>query len=65
MIKAYYIETYAGWDYFRDQHGNVYTQRGHEILYCSNHKRGGLDDDKAEPSYPVYDTELVYGKDVV
>ena len=63
MTKAYFKETYAGWDYFRDEYGNIYTQRGDEILFCSNCKRGRFDDNKAEPSYPVYDVELVYRRE--
>lgn len=55
MTQAKYIETFAGYDYFRDEHGNVYAKIGDEIMFCSNHKRGQLTEDKAEPSYPVHD----------
>ena len=54
------METYAGYDYFRDEHGNVYAKIGDEIMFCSNLKRGQLTDDKAEPSYPVHDVEISY-----
>lgn len=60
MTQAKYIETYAGYDYFRDEHGNVYAKIGEEIMFCSNHKRGQLTEDKAEPSYPVHDVEISY-----
>ena len=50
MTQAKYIETFAGYDYFRDEHGNVYAKIGDEIMFCSNHKRGQLTEDKAEPS---------------
>lgn len=60
MTQAKYIETYAGYDYFRDEHGNVYAKIGDEIMFCSNHKRGQLTEDKAEPSYPVRDIEISY-----
>ena len=64
MIKgtAKYFETFDGYDYFRDKFGNVYMQyeKGGEIYYCSNLKKGNLTEDKAEPSYPVDDIELVY-----
>lgn len=60
MTQARYIETYNGYDYFRDQHGNIYAKIANEILYCSNLKRGQLTEDKAEPSYPVYDVEISY-----
>lgn len=62
MKKAYYIETYYGNDYFRDEHGNIYAKIGNEIMYCSNLKRGSLTEDKAEPYYPVDDIELCYEK---
>ena len=62
MKKAYYIETYCGYDYFRDEHGNIYAKIGDEIMYCSNLKRGSLTEDKAEPYYPVDDIELCYEK---
>ena len=62
MKKAYYFETYCGWDYFRDEYGNIYAKIGNEIMYCSNLKRGSLTEDKAEPSYPVDDIELCYEK---
>lgn len=52
MTQAKYIETFAGYDYFRDEHGNVYAKIGDEIMFCSNHKRGQLTEDKAEPSCP-------------
>ena len=60
MTQAKYIETFAGYDYFRDEHGNVYAKIGEEIMFCSNHKRGQLTEDKAEPSYPVHDVEISY-----
>lgn len=64
MIKgtAKYFETYNGCDYFRDKFGNVYMQyrKGKEIYFCSNLKTGSLTEDKAEPSYPVSDIELIY-----
>lgn len=57
--KAKYFETFCGQDYFRDEYGNIYTQIGDEIAFCSNHKSGHLTEDKAEPSFPVYDIELI------
>lgn len=63
MTQAKYIETFAGYDYFRDEHGNVYAKIGEEIMFCSNHKRGQLTEDKAEPSYPVHINELIRNKD--
>ena len=60
MTRAKYIETFAGYDYFRDEYGNVYAKIGDEIMFCSNHKRGQLTEDKAEPSYPVHDVEISY-----
>ncbi len=57
---AKYIETYAGYDYFRDKYGNIYAKIGDEIMFCSNHKFGPLTEDKAEPSYPVNDIETSY-----
>ena len=62
MEKAYYFETYGGYNYFRDMHGNIYTQINNEIYFCSNLKRGSLTEDKAEPYYPVNDIELCYNK---
>ena len=59
MVKAKYFETFCGNDYFRDNHGNVYTKVGNEIAFCSNLKQGQLTENKAEPSYPVNDVELV------
>ena len=58
MEKAYYFETYGGYDYFRDAHGNIYTKIKDEIYFCSNLKRGNLTENKAEPYYPVDDIEL-------
>ena len=60
MIQAKYFETYGGNDYFRDEHGNIYTKTGNEVAYCSNLKHGSLTEDKAEPSYPVNNVELIY-----
>lgn len=60
MTQAKYIETFAGYDYFRDEHGNIYAKIGDEIMFCSNHKRGQLTEDKAEPSYPVHDVKISY-----
>ena len=60
MTQAKYMETYAGYDYFRDEHGNIYAKIGDEIMFCSNHKRGQLTEDKAEPSYPVHDVKISY-----
>lgn len=40
--------------------GNIYAKIGDEIMFCSNHKRGQLTEDKAEPSYPVHDVEISY-----
>ena len=59
MKQAKYIETFAGNDYYRDEHGNIYCKLGDGIYYCSNLKRGQLTEDKAEPYYPVSDIELV------
>ena len=58
--KAYYFETFWGYDYFRDEHGNIYTKLGGQVAFCSNLKRGSLTEDKAEPSYSVDDVELCY-----
>lgn len=60
MTRAKYIETFAGYDYFRDKYGNIYTICDGKPAFCSNLKRGNLTDDKAEPSYPADDVELVY-----
>lgn len=60
MKQAFYFETFCGNDYFRDEYGNIYTKQGEEIAFCSNLKHGSLTEDKAEPSYPVNDIELVY-----
>lgn len=60
MKQAKYFETFDGRDYFRDEHGNIYTKIGKEIAFCSNLKRGFLTEDKAEPYYPVNDIELIY-----
>lgn len=62
MKKAYYFETYCGYEYFRDEHGNIYTKLGGQVAFCSNLKRGSLTEDKAEPYYPVDDIELCYEK---
>lgn len=60
MKQARYFETFCGNDYFRDDRGNVYTRTGNEVAFCSNLKHGSLTEDKAEPSYPVNDIELIY-----
>lgn len=60
MKQAKYFETFGGNDYFRDKHGNIYTKAGKEIAFCSNLKQGQLTEEKAEPSYPVNDIELIY-----
>jgi hypothetical protein len=62
MKKAYYIETFRGNDYFKDDYNNIYTKVGKEIAYCSNLKGKRLTEDKAEPCYPVKDVELCYDK---
>lgn len=59
-VQAKYFETFGGNDYFRDEHGNIYTKTGNEVAYCSNLKHGSLTEDKAEPSYPVNNVELIY-----
>lgn len=59
MRKAKYFETYCGNDYFRDEHGNIYTKVGNEIAFCSNLKQGNLTENKAEPTFPVYDVKLI------
>lgn len=64
MKKAKYFETFCGNDYFRDKDGNIYTKTGNEIAFCSNLKQGRLTEDKAEPSFPVYDVELIYESEV-
>lgn len=63
-VKAYFIEKFNGYDYFRDAHGNIYAKIGSEIMFCSNLKRGSLTEDKAEPYYSVNDIELCYNKEV-
>lgn len=60
MTQARYFETFRGSDYFRDEYGNIYTKVGDEVAFCSNMKCGQLNDDKAEPSYPVEDVILLY-----
>ena len=60
LKKAKYFETFCGNDFFRDELGNIYTNLGNEIAFCSNLKTGRLTEDKAEPSYPVNDIELIY-----
>ena len=60
MKRAKYFETFGGNDYFRDEYGNIYTRIGNEIAFCSNLKHGNLTEDKAEPSFPVNDIELVF-----
>ena len=62
LCKAYYIETYKGNDYFRDNYGNVYCQIGNDICFCSNLKNGRLTEDKAEPYYKVKNIEFVKGE---
>ena len=59
MIKATYFETFCGNDYFRDRYGNIYTKVGKDVAFCSNLKQGHLTEDKAEPSYPVLDVQLI------
>ena len=59
MIKATYFETFCGNDYFRDMYGNIYTKVGNDVAFCSNLKQGHLTEDKAEPSYPVLDVQLI------
>lgn len=59
MLDALFFETYCGNDYFRDKHGNVYTKIGDEVAFCSNLKCGHLTEDKAEPSFPVFDVRLI------
>jgi hypothetical protein len=59
MKQAKYFETFCGNDYYRDKDGNIYTKVGSEIAFCSNLKQGQLTENKAEPSFPVYDIELV------
>ena len=63
MKQAKHFDTFGGNDYFRDEYGNIYTRIGDEVAFCGNLKRGGLTEDKAEPSYPVNDIELVYDND--
>ena len=58
MKVAKYFETFSGNKYYRDAFGNVYTKLKEEVAYCSNLKTGKLTEDKAEPSYPVYDVVL-------
>ena len=53
-------ETLGQYTGFRDEYGNIYAKIGDEIMFCSNHKRGQLTEDKAEPSYPVRDIEISY-----
>ena len=60
MKKAYYFKTFCGNDYFRDEYGNIYTICDGKAAFCSNMKRGSMTEDKAEPSYPVDDIELIY-----
>ena len=60
MEKAKYFDTFRGNDYFKDKYGNIYTEIANEIAFCSNLKHGGLTEDKAEPSFPVDDIELIY-----
>lgn len=64
MIKATYFGTFCGNDYFRDMYGNIYTKVGNDVAFCSNHKQGQITEDKAEPSYPVTDVELVGGSEL-
>lgn len=59
MKTAKYIESYKGQDYYRDEYGNVYTEIGEEVVFCSNHKHGQMTEDKAEPYYPVQNIKLV------
>ena len=59
MIEAHYIETFNGQDYFRDRHGNIYTQVSGRVAFCSVLKQGHLTEDKAEPYYEVTDTILM------
>lgn len=59
MTVAQYFETFNGNDYFRDQHGNIYTQVSGRIAFCSVLKQGNLTPDKAEPYYEVTDTILM------
>ena len=59
MIVAQYFETFNGNDYFRDQHGNIYTQVSGNVCFCSVLKYGRLTEDKAEPYYEVSDTVLM------
>lgn len=62
LCKAYYIETYNGYDYFRDKFGNIYCKIEQDICFCSNLKSGRLTEDKAEPYYKVKNIELVKGE---
>lgn len=59
-FTAYYFETFNGFDYYKDEFGNIYTKIKDEILFCSNLKRGSLTEEKAEPSFPVYDVDIVH-----
>lgn len=57
--KAYFFEHFDGREFYRDKYGNIYTKCGETVAYCSNLKKGHLTEDKAEPSYPVFDMDLV------
>lgn len=59
-IVAKYFTKYCGYDYFKDDFGNVYVKLGNEIGFCSNIKQGRLTPDKAEPAYAVIDVILIY-----
>lgn len=57
--EAYFFETFNGKDYYRDKHGNIYTEVSRRVAYCSNLKRGCMTLDKSEPYTEVSDVILM------
>lgn len=57
--EAHYFETFQGKDYYKDRHGNIYTEISGKIAYCSNLKKGNLTIDKTEPYFEVSDVVLI------
>ena len=60
--EALFFETFNGKDYYRDKHGNIYTEVSGKVAYCSTLKRGSMTLDKSEPYYEVTNIKLIKGE---
>lgn len=56
---AYFFETFNGRDYYRDRHGDIYTEISGKVAFCSNLKTGHLTLDKSEPYFEITGVKLV------